>query len=99
MPKARQFLSLARWMRKGRVDSTAHFWGTVQVDQASRAIERRNPQDWIATVYANAISPGTAHTVHYGFRVPDGIQSPAWKRGSSTASSSGIFTIGRSEGK
>ena len=59
---------------QGRVDSTAHFWGTVQVDRASRAIERRNPQDWIATVYANAISPGTAHTVHYGFRVPDGVQ-------------------------
>ena len=57
---------------QGRVDSTAHFWGTVQVDRASRAIERRNPQDWIATVYANAISPGTAHTVHYDFRVPEG---------------------------
>ena len=56
----------------GRVDSTAHFWGTVQVDRASQAIERRNPQDWISTVYANVIGPGTAHTVHYSFRVPAG---------------------------
>ena len=56
----------------GRVDSTAHFWGTVQVDRASREINRRNAQDWIATVYMNAISPGTAHTVHYRFEVPPG---------------------------
>ena len=56
----------------GRVDSTAHFWGAVQVDRASREIERRNAQDWIATVYMNAIAPGTAHTVHYRFEVPAG---------------------------
>ncbi|MCY3595075.1 MAG: tetratricopeptide repeat protein [Bacteroidetes bacterium] len=55
---------------KGRVDSTAHFWGAVQVDRASQAINRRNAQDWVATVYARMIGPGTAHTVHYGFRVP-----------------------------
>ena len=55
---------------EGRVDSTAHFWGAVQVDRASQAINRRNAQDWIATVYANMIGPGTAHTVHYEFRVP-----------------------------
>lgn len=59
---------------QGRVDSTAHFWGTVQVDRASQAIERRNPQDWIATVYVNVISPGTAHTVHYDFTVPVNAQ-------------------------
>lgn len=55
---------------KGQVDSTAHFWGTVQVDRASQAINRRNAQDWVATVYAHMIGPGTAHTVHYAFRVP-----------------------------
>jgi len=55
----------------GRVDSTAHFWGAVQVDRASQEISRRNAQDWIATVYMNAISPGTAHTVHYSFTVPE----------------------------
>lgn len=57
----------------GRVDSTAHFWGAVQVDRASQPINRRNAQDWISTVYANAIGPGTAHTVHYSFRVPPGM--------------------------
>ncbi|MCY4204141.1 MAG: tetratricopeptide repeat protein [Bacteroidetes bacterium] len=57
---------------EGRVDSTAHFWGAVQVDRASQAINRRNAQDWVATVYANMIGPGTAHTVHYAFRVPPG---------------------------
>ena len=56
----------------GRVDPSAHFWGAVQVDRASQLISRRNAQDWIATVYANVISPGTAHTVHYRFTVPPG---------------------------
>ncbi len=58
---------------EGRVDTTAHFWGAVQVDRASQAINRRNAQDWTATVYANMIGPGTAHTVHYAFRVPEGV--------------------------
>lgn len=57
---------------EGRVDSTAHYWGAVQVDRASQLISRRNAQDWISTVYMNAISPGTAHTVHYQFTVPYG---------------------------
>ena len=56
----------------GRVDSTAHYWGAVQVDRASNEINRRNPQDWISTVYQNVIGPGTAHTVHYQFKVPHG---------------------------
>ncbi len=55
---------------EGRVDSTAHFWGAVQVDRASNEINRRNPQDWISTVYSNVIGPGTAHTIHYRFEVP-----------------------------
>ncbi len=59
--------------REGRVDSTAHFWGAVQVDRASQAINRRNAQDWIATVYANMIGPGTAHTIHYMFTIPNGV--------------------------
>ena len=58
----------------GRVDSTAHFWGAVQVDRASNLISRRNAQDWIATVYAKMIGPGTAHTVHYRFQVPQGTR-------------------------
>ncbi len=57
---------------QGRVDSTAHFWGAVLVDRASQVIDKRNAQDWIATVYAHTIGPGTAHTVHYRFTVPPG---------------------------
>ncbi len=56
---------------QGRVDSSAHFWGAVLVDRASQIIDKRNAQDWIATVYAHTIGPGTAHTVHYRFVVPD----------------------------
>lgn len=56
----------------GRVDSSAHFWGAVQVDRASQRIDKRNAQDWIATVYANVIGPGTAHVVRYRFDVPPG---------------------------
>lgn len=56
----------------GRVDSTAHFWGAVLVDRASQVIDKRNAQDWIATVYAHTIGPGTAHTIHYRFTVPAG---------------------------
>ena len=65
-------LASGRLDSEGRVDSTAHFWGAVQVDRASRLISRRNAQDWISTVYMNAISPGTAHVVHYRFMVPQG---------------------------
>ena len=61
----------------GRVDSTAHFWGAVQVDRASQEIARRNAQDWVSTVYMNAIAPGTAHTVHYQWVVPEGMSVTA----------------------
>ncbi len=57
---------------RGKVDSTAHFWGAVLVDRASQPIDKRNAQDWVATVYANTIAPGTAHVVHYRFTVPPG---------------------------
>ncbi|MFQ5572467.1 MAG: tetratricopeptide repeat protein, partial [Rhodothermales bacterium] len=56
----------------GLVDSTAHFWGALLVDRAGQEINKRNAQDWVATVYARAIGPGTAHTVHYRFEVPQG---------------------------
>ena len=56
----------------GRVDSTAHFLGSVLVDRQSRLIDRRNVQDWVADVYVNVIGPGTARNVHYEFIVPPG---------------------------
>ena len=59
------------------VDSTAHFFGSVLVDEHSRLIDKRDVQNWMATVYANTISPGTAHTVHYEFTVPSGASITA----------------------
>ena len=56
----------------GRVDSTAHFLGSVLVDRQSRIIDRRNVQDWVTNVYANVIGPGAARNVHYDFVVPPG---------------------------
>ena len=70
--EAQTVLVSGRLDAAGRVDTSAHFWGAVQVDRASQVISRRNAQDWIATVYGHAISPGTAHTVHYRFTVPPG---------------------------
>ena len=54
------------------VDSTAHFFGSVLVDRESQLIGKRDVQNWVATVYANVIQPGTARTVHYQFTVPEG---------------------------
>lgn len=56
----------------GQVDSTAHFWGATLVDRASQMIDKRNAQDWVGTVYTHVLGPGTAHTVHYRFEVPQG---------------------------
>ncbi len=55
---------------RGKVDSTAHFWGAVLVDRASQPIDKRNAQDWVSTAYSHTIAPGTAHMVHYRFTVP-----------------------------
>ncbi len=68
----RTVLASGRLDAQGRVDSTAHFWGAVLLDRASQTIDKRNAQDWVATVYAHVIGPGTAHTVHYRFQVPPG---------------------------
>lgn len=65
-------LASGRRDAEGRVDSTAHFFGAVLVDRAAQVLDKRNAQDWVATVYANTIGPGTARTVHYRFRVPPG---------------------------
>lgn len=57
----------------GFVDSTAHFFNAVLVDKESNPIDKRNIQDWVATIYANTINPGTARVVHYRFTVPPGV--------------------------
>ncbi len=62
---------------QGRVDSTAHFFGAVLVDRHSRPIDKRNIQDWVATVYSNTVPPGAAQAVHYRFTVPAGTRITA----------------------
>ena len=57
----------------GTVDSTAHFLGAKLVDRNSKLIAKRDVQNWVATIYANTISPGTARNVYYRFKVPAGV--------------------------
>jgi tetratricopeptide (TPR) repeat protein len=58
---------------RGHVDSTAHFFRAKLVSRASKLIDKRDIHNWVATIYANVIGPGTARTVHYRFRVPNGV--------------------------
>lgn len=58
---------------KGRADSTAHFFRAKLVGRESQLIGKRDIHNWVATIYANVIGPGTARTVHYRFRVPQGV--------------------------
>jgi tetratricopeptide (TPR) repeat protein len=53
------------------VDPGAHFYQAVFVDKDSRRIERRNPADIHALVYANVIPPSGSDIARYRFRVPD----------------------------
>ena len=78
-PSGRPVLASGLLDEAGRVDSTAHFLGNVLVDRASRAIDRRNIQDWVTNVYVNVIGPGTAHNVHYRFTVPPGVSITSLK--------------------
>lgn len=54
----------------GLVDSTAHFFGSLLVDKSSQPVAKRDIHNWVSTVYANTIDPGTAQTAHYRFTVP-----------------------------
>lgn len=55
----------------GHLDPAAHVYRALFVDTAGRAIDRRNPQDIRALVFANAIDPGTANLAHYRLTVPE----------------------------
>jgi tetratricopeptide (TPR) repeat protein len=58
---------------EGHADSTAHFFRAKLVSRESKLIGRRDVQNWVATIYANVIGPGTARTAHYRFKVPAGV--------------------------
>ncbi|NUO80586.1 hypothetical protein HUU05_10950 [candidate division KSB1 bacterium] len=57
---------------QGCVDSTAHFFRAKLVGRESKLIGKRDIHNWVATIYANVIGPGSARTVHYRFKVPHG---------------------------
>jgi tetratricopeptide (TPR) repeat protein len=57
----------------GHADSSAHFFRAKLVSRESKLIGGRDVQNWVATIYANVIGPGTARTAHYRFKVPAGV--------------------------
>lgn len=58
---------------KGPVDKGAHFYRSFLVDQHGNEINKRNAWAARAVVYARAIPPGAADTVHYRLDVPEEV--------------------------
>jgi tetratricopeptide (TPR) repeat protein len=56
---------------KGSVDKGAHFYRSFLVDQHGNEINKRNAWAARAVVYARAIPPGAADTVHYRLNIPE----------------------------
>jgi tetratricopeptide (TPR) repeat protein len=56
------------------VDPWSYFVNVFMLDQDGNRINRRNPQDIRIPLYNHQIPPGAARVVHYGFRVPDGLE-------------------------
>ena len=57
--------------RKGPVDPAAHFYRSFLLDGNGNHINKRNAWAARAVLYAQAIPPGAADTVHYRVRVPE----------------------------
>jgi tetratricopeptide (TPR) repeat protein len=55
---------------KGPVDKGAHFYRSFLVDEHGNEINKRNAWAARAVVYARAIPPGAADTVHYRLHIP-----------------------------
>jgi tetratricopeptide (TPR) repeat protein len=56
---------------RGPVEKGAHFYRAFLVDQHGNEINKRNAWAARAVVYARAIPPGAADTVHYRLDIPD----------------------------
>jgi tetratricopeptide (TPR) repeat protein len=63
----------------GPVDSGAHFYRSLLIDEHGNPINKRNA--WMArsVAYVRLIPPGAADTIHYRVRVPDGARSVTFK--------------------
>jgi Flp pilus assembly protein TadD len=55
---------------KGPVESGAHFYRSLQVDERGNPINKRNAWATRAVVYVRLIPPGAADTVHYRLNIP-----------------------------
>jgi tetratricopeptide (TPR) repeat protein len=60
---------------KGEVDRQAHFINVFMLDRHGQRINRRNAQDIFTPLYNHQIPPGAGQVAHYGFRVPEDVQS------------------------
>ena len=55
---------------QGPVESGAHFYRSLQLDEHGNVINKRNAWSTRAVVYARLIPPGAADTVHFRLSVP-----------------------------
>jgi Flp pilus assembly protein TadD len=55
----------------GPVESGAHFYKSLQIDEHGHPINKRNAWSTRATVYVHLIPPGAADTVHFRMHIPE----------------------------
>jgi len=55
------------------VDQSAHFFRGILLDKQGEFILKRNPHEWVTTLYNNSIPPGSAEVIHYEWNVPDNL--------------------------
>jgi cytochrome c-type biogenesis protein CcmH/NrfG len=58
---------------KGPVETGAHFYKSLQIDEHGNPINKRNAWSTRATVYVHLIPPGAADTVHFRMHVPENV--------------------------
>ena len=56
---------------KGPVETGAHFYRSLQIDEHGNPINKRNAWATRSVVYVRLIPPGAADTVHYRLHVPE----------------------------
>jgi tetratricopeptide (TPR) repeat protein len=58
---------------KGPVESGAHFYRSLQLDEHGNVINKRNAWSTRSVAYVRLIPPGAADTIHYRMRIPDDV--------------------------
>jgi tetratricopeptide (TPR) repeat protein len=56
---------------KGPVESGAHFYRSLQLDERGNVINKRNAWSARSVAYVRLIPPGAADTIHYRIKIPD----------------------------